>query len=235
MVSHRYAETRFLEASEQLDVSRLYRDFALNYLALLPVDRSARCLDLGCGLGFFLDWLGSLGYSNRQGVDISGDCVEATAKRHPAELVSDSREFLEARAGHWDLIVVRHVIAHLEYRETIPLLSAIYRALAPGGRLLLETFNGALPTATYTLANDFTHRQMFTEASLRQVLRLGDFEIVEVRPGRNVRSGARAALYGAARALYERWLRVTFLLERGAGNNPTTFAKFLVAIGDRPK
>ena len=229
----RYLETRFLDANRGVDRSRLRRSLADTYDGLLPADQDARILDLGCGLGYFLDYLEAAGHGNRLGIDISSDCARVSGERHPVRHVTDVRRFLSDSAGEWDLVVMRHVIAHLARAETVEFIGLVSTALKPAGVLLVETFNGALPTALYTWANDFTHQHVFTEASLRQVLLLGGFDRVEVRPADPALSGWKGGAYAAARALYVRWLKLKFLLERGAGNNPTIFSKFLLAIATK--
>lgn len=98
-------------------------------------------LDLGCGRGEWLEYL------REQGIDALGvddnEAMLATCRERGLNVVaSDALAFLEQQAPH-SLAGASafHLIEHLPYRTMLALFRAAYRALAPGGCLIIETPN----------------------------------------------------------------------------------------------
>ena len=115
--------------------------------------------DLGCGRGEWLSLMKAEGWAVR-GVDSSEQSVlEATEQGLDVEL-GDLVEALEAcpenaLAG----VTAFQVIEHLPFARITSLMFAAYRALLPGGILLLETPNPEnLQVATYSFWMDPTHQ-----------------------------------------------------------------------------
>lgn len=115
--------------------------------------------DLGCGRGEWLALMAAEGWAVR-GVDSSEMAVaEACAQGLDVEL-GDLVEALEAcpenaLAG----VTAFQVVEHLPFSRIAALMHAAFRALVPGGILLLETPNPEnLQVATYGFWMDPTHR-----------------------------------------------------------------------------
>ena len=115
--------------------------------------------DLGCGRGEWLALMAAEGWAVR-GVDSSEVAVaEAHAQGLDVEL-GDLVEALEAcpesaLAG----VTAFQVVEHLPFSRITALMHAAFRALVPGGILLLETPNPEnLQVATYGFWMDPTHR-----------------------------------------------------------------------------
>ena len=83
-----------------IDYSRYYRRYhddsdrhfgealgcaAAKLAPLLPTDRKARILEIGCGMGFALGALQQLGYADIEGVDADGGQIAAARRRHRSE------------------------------------------------------------------------------------------------------------------------------------------------------
>jgi len=159
---------------------RVWGDY---FRALLPTDKHARLLDLGCGYGSFLYFLRKEGYANVLGVDASPEQIAmAQTLAIPGAVRGDCREFLENRAEGYDCITAFDLLEHLTKDETLALLRAAHQALAPGGLLLLKTPNADGPFGAKVLYSDFTHEQAFTPRSIAQVLSATGFEQIEVLP-----------------------------------------------------
>lgn len=228
-----YLSTRLNDANTQVARAHLARAAAYDLAPDLPADRTAPILEVGFGTGLLLDHLKEAGYTQLQGIDVDAECVESCQARHAVQLTADPEAFLRSRPGAYRLILLKSVLAHVEPDRVVPFLEALHGALQPGGTVWLETFNGSLPSAPYTHANDFTHRRSYTEYSLAQVLRLARFDTVQVRGGDMGVTGLKGRAFLALRQLYFRWVRLTRGLERGFGNNPTIDAKMLIAVGRR--
>src|SRR5690349_3267665 len=127
-----------------------------NYLALLPTDRDTAILDLGCGQGDLARYLSARGYTRVTAVDRDAVAIGAlgalpgvTAK---ASLVSPAT--IPTRRGGWSLIVAKQMLYYFDRREAPGLVRALSDALAGDGRLVVEIFNGALPSGRFTEMKD---------------------------------------------------------------------------------
>jgi SAM-dependent methyltransferase len=152
-------------------------------LADLP--RDARILELGCGAGHVLQLLGEHGFTRVEGVDISAEQVELAVARGISARVADACELLAAHDGEYAAILAFDFIEHFDRSELLELSAAIWRALAPGGRFLLQTPNGEGLMPGQVIYGDLTHLTIFTPGSLEQLLRFTgftDFEFMESGP-----------------------------------------------------
>jgi 2-polyprenyl-3-methyl-5-hydroxy-6-metoxy-1,4-benzoquinol methylase len=166
------------------NIKNIASNYDWNYKDLLPADKNAKILDLGCGLGQFLYWLKAQGYSNFLGVDVSREMLELCRKNVTDKLakINSINEFLRDKNGTYDLIALNDVIEHLPKNEIIEDLEIIKAALKPGGRLIIKTNNLAAITGVRLRYADFTHEVGFTEYSLKQVLLLVGFSSIEIKP-----------------------------------------------------
>jgi SAM-dependent methyltransferase len=98
-------------------------------------------LDLGCGDGTFVVMLQEKGIQ-AVGVD-SDERFLAEAQAQGLDIVNaDVFAFLEtAEPGSFDGIFSAHLVEHLHYTDVIRLIRLAYRALRPGGRIVLVTPN----------------------------------------------------------------------------------------------
>lgn len=137
-------------------------------------------LDLGCGRGEALALLQARGIPAR-GVDLSASMVAECRKKG---LDADERDLLEAleqsAEGSLGAIVSFHVIEHLPPEILDRLVRLAWRALRPGGILLLETPN---PLSVVVAARNFwldpTHRRPVHPESLKLSFELAGFDPVE--------------------------------------------------------
>ena len=228
-----YLSSRLALANSELDERRIERDIELNIAPHLPGNREAQILEIGFGLGSFLDFVAAAGYRRYEGVDVDPECFELVSQRHPVQLVESASNYLTGKEQFYDAIVMRNVIAHLGRHQAVELTSRCRRALSVGGIFVLQTFNAALASGSYTLANDLTHRVAYTEHSLRQLLLLGGFDVISVRPVRPAMGRLRGRLFALLRAVYCHGVRARYAVERGLGGNPTIYSKELIAVATK--
>lgn len=206
---------------------RIYRD-------LLPTDRISRVLDLGCGMGHFLNFLMAEGYQDILGVDIGSEQVKAARQVTPnVKLVGDSIAFLKNERECWDCIVMKDVIEHVPHSKVVATFGACRQALRPGGRLLIETGNLASFSGVYLRYKDFTHESGFTEDSLAQVLRAGGFNQIMIQSTDGGIISPRALPRFLLQHLWHLALRTIYWIERGPGLVPHHLDKLLVAVAIR--
>jgi len=157
------------------------RTFRHYYGPLLPRDKNARILDVGCGYGAFLYFLKTEGYRNIEGVDISQEQIDTAKKLGLDNVVcEDALSFLQARPETYDCIVAIDFLEHFSKEEVLDILHAIFQALKPGGRLIIQTPNADGPFAGRYRYCDFTHEFALTATSARQILEAVGFRKVQI-------------------------------------------------------
>jgi O-antigen chain-terminating methyltransferase len=146
------------------------------YLRLLDdLERGAPILEIGCGSGGLLAYLGQRGFSNALGIDISAEQVELARKRGVRAERVDVFEHLAEYADAFDAIVAVDVLEHFGRDELLQLAHLMFRALRPRGRLLIQTANAAGLFPRQVIYGDLTHLTVFTPESLSQLLRAEGF------------------------------------------------------------
>jgi SAM-dependent methyltransferase len=230
-----YRATQFsaLNADESADRTP---EFDADYAGLLPQSPAARILDVGCGMGHFLQYLRIRGYQNIVGIDISPDQVAfcRSRKLENVELVEDVFGYLERHAGTFDLLNMSDVIEHFTKDEIVRLLLVAKEALNSGGRLIIRAPNIAGICGLYGRYIDFTHEIAFSEQSLRQVLLATGFQDIMVR-GNRIATLLRPKrlLFILARQIWFFILRFIYTIEVGT-DRPTIYAKNLIASATKP-
>ncbi|GJL49234.1 class I SAM-dependent methyltransferase [Candidatus Nitrospira salsa] len=147
----------------------------------LPQSLQAKILDVGCGFGGFLFFLRQEGYENVHGVEISHEQVNAANSLGiPNVFAGDLIEYLHARPAAFDCITALDVLEHFRKDETLPLLDAIFQALKPSGRIVVQVPNGGSPFSGTLRYGDFTHEMAFTKTSIQQVLHCSGFSEIAV-------------------------------------------------------
>ena len=66
----------YYKDGNDLDFKKRYVYLDDDYASLLPGNKEAAIIDVGCGMGHFLSYLQSKGYHNIRGVDICDDQVD---------------------------------------------------------------------------------------------------------------------------------------------------------------
>lgn len=129
-----------------------------------------RALDVGCGHGFTLEALASMGYE-ASGIDASEDQVaEAKAAGFAAEVNGDLASWANGRENTFDLVTMYDVLEHVPVNGQLDFLDGAFRILKPGGVLVIQTPNGASPAAGFVRYVDWTHTSSFTTPSLSPLL-----------------------------------------------------------------
>src|SRR5689334_8995946 len=209
-------------------------DYELNVLAHLPVDLSARIIDVGCGWGQFLSWLRSRGYSSIQGIDLGTQQVAQCRKLGlVAEQVTDSAVFLAALPQQFDLVTMHHIIEHVETFEGLALLRSAYDSLRDNGRIIVQTPNMNATSANFSRYIEITHVTGYTDSSLAEALQLAGFKDVVVYGNRTGFRWQPKRLAWLALQKFSRLLWRLMLFAELGSDAPHTLAKNLYAIGTK--
>ena len=185
-------------------------------------DRSARILDVGCGMGYALLTLKHLGYQNVEGIDSDASQVQSSqAKGLHVQQTADSRSFLLGQAGQYDQVLALDLLEHIPHGEQIDFVAALAAALKPGGRLICTVPNANSALAARYHFIDWTHQCSFTEHSLDFLLYTGGFRNIRILPHEKI---ARPKLWwlpvGLSRhywalRLVRGWRRLEMMAELG--------------------
>ncbi|MFQ5351401.1 MAG: class I SAM-dependent methyltransferase, partial [Thermoanaerobaculia bacterium] len=154
-----WRERQYLELEERF--RGVEEEISRRVAVYLPyLERGEEVLDLGCGRGELLALLGERGVSAR-GVDSSDEmirrCREQGLTAENADLLAALEATPEQSLGG---VISLHVIEHLP-SSSLPRLAALaWRALRPGGVLILETPNPmSLVVAARNFWLDPTHQR----------------------------------------------------------------------------
>jgi 2-polyprenyl-3-methyl-5-hydroxy-6-metoxy-1,4-benzoquinol methylase len=182
----RYVQTIFKDAKPS--TLERFEDYARYYKKtlspFLPENREAHILDIGCGFGHLLYFLKKQGYMNHFGIDIGEEQIEICRQLVTAnvETASDVPVYLSGQPEKYETVFLFDVLEHIDDEDIFPLLDAIRTSLHAGGRLIISVPNAACFPNLITLYGDLTHRRLFTELSLKQLLLASGFSTVKVFP-----------------------------------------------------
>jgi SAM-dependent methyltransferase len=146
------------------------------YLPLLAgLDRTAPVLELGCGSGALLAYLQRRGFSRAFGIDVSAEQVALAERRGVHVEQAEALDYFGRCDAALGAIIAVDVLEHLTRDELVRLAPRLFAALVPGGRLLVQTANGAGLLPGQVIYGDLTHQTIFTPESLGQLLRGAGF------------------------------------------------------------
>lgn len=141
--------------------------------------KSLRILDYGCGYGQVLLALTRAGYNDVYGCDIDKAAVAECQKNNLNVSITSSCPQGKIFEHSYDVIILSHVVEHIEKRKTISFLQEIKKLLAPNGKLLVAVPNAQGNTGCYWAYEDWTHTTLYTSGSLYYVLKSAGFNTVE--------------------------------------------------------
>jgi len=190
-------------------------------------------MDLACGWGRGLQYLKDQGYVHITGVDISHEAA-AIAR----QVVSDVRQedvlqFLKATRDTCSLIIALDIIEHFRKSEILEFLDGCYRVLKPGGRLILQTPNGASPLFGTMAYGDMTHEWFYTPAQLLALLKNVGFAESQVRECGPYIHGLSSMVRWCVWQLVSGSLCIWNLAETG-GNDNNVFTRVFLATAVKP-
>lgn len=200
----------------------------------MPASPDSEILDVACGIGYAVEMLRNAGYSNAHGIDVSESQVEIATARGLPVVQADVFEYLKDIDAPLDAIVASDFIEHLDRDELFDFLERAWRALKPGGRLIVKTPNASCLFGARSRYLDLTHELVFTEKSLRAAFTASGLTPLVVTGERirpfTVKGWIRWLPATLVRMLWKAYL-ISELAEEGFGI-PTEFN--LIGVAERP-
>jgi 2-polyprenyl-3-methyl-5-hydroxy-6-metoxy-1,4-benzoquinol methylase len=194
--------------------SAMYQDFIERFL----IRRSGRLLDMGCGLGFFLQAMAQYATWETYGCEISPVAVRYARETLGLTNVICSRlEEADLPLRSFDLITMWDVIDHIPRPD--PLLRRCHALLREGGICFMRTPNIIVqlprarlkqllwrrqPGVAYLQARDHAHH--YSMSSIRKLLERNGFsrvQFVHLRPTQAVPDGNNRARRRAKNVCFE--------------------------------
>jgi len=176
------SRSQLMRINENAYIQRI-KFYKKRFKGILPIDKKSKILDIGCGEGFFLYYIKSIGYNNIIGVDISSEQV-AIAKKYLGDvnvLEIDFIDYLANTEDSFDFIILDNVLEHFRKEEVVNILKLIFNKLNKEGRLVIFVPNGGSPWGMPLTYIDFTHETVFTPQSMIQILNTIGYKIILIR------------------------------------------------------
>lgn len=171
--SHRGSESVILQK---------FSAYAPELEELKRINGNLPVLDLGCGRGEWLSYVQKAGLAAR-GIDLNPVMV-AAAKEHGLDVtVSDLIAALKTMEdGSCKAVTSFHVAEHLPFETLFQAVGESWRAITPGGLLIMETPNPEnILVGSHTFYHDHTHRNPLTPSSMEFLLRFWGFRNVRIK------------------------------------------------------
>jgi len=141
------------------------------------VPPSAHVLEIGAG---YCEWINNVAAAGRVAVDIWPDVARYAAPGVTAAVLDASRELGTLGAAMFDTVLASNILEHFEPAVAASVVNDIADLLKPGGRLIVIQPNFRYASKRYF--DDYTHRAVFTDVSLPNLLRAHGFDIERVAP-----------------------------------------------------
>jgi SAM-dependent methyltransferase len=137
----------------------------------------AGVLEIGAG---YCDWINNVAAATRVAVDIWPEVVRHADPGVNALVLDASRDLPTLGTAAFDVVLASNILEHFEPGVTASVVDDVARLLKPGGRFIVIQPNFKYAAKHYF--DDYTHRSVFTDVSLPNLLRAHGFAIDRVDP-----------------------------------------------------
>ena len=140
------------------------------------IPQSAHVVEIGAG---YCEWINNVAAARRVAVDVWPDIARYAGPGVEAKVLDASCELLTLGASSFDAVLASNILEHFEPGVASSVVDDIGRLLKPGGRLVVVQPNFRYAAKHYF--DDYTHRSVFTDISLPNLLRAHGFRIDRVQ------------------------------------------------------
>ena len=164
----------------------IVRDFSIKQKLNLikQYHRDGKLMDLGCGLGYFLNGVKLDSTFDGLGVDVSDDAVEYVKRTFNLDVKNES-ELDNLEKHSFDIITQWHVLEHVHFLNER--MQQLHRLLSQNGTMFIAVPNSKSKDAE--MYKEFwdgydvpRHLYHFNQKSLKILMEKHGFEIIEVKP-----------------------------------------------------
>ena len=150
---------------------RVIADYLAEYIPM-----TAQVLEIGAG---YCDWINSVRAARKLALDVWPELPNYTASDVQPVVHDLSAGLPTWNAFSFDVVLASNVLEHFEPDMVSRLVSSIYTILRTGGRFIIIQPNFRYAYRHYF--DDYTHRSIFTDVSLPNLLRSHGFAIESVQ------------------------------------------------------
>ncbi len=167
---------KFIGNEDTSNIISDYRAYKKRYLPLLKnYNYDSSILELGCGSGYFLQFLKLEGFNNLYGIDISEQQIEKAKQKGLNVDAENVFEFFK-EDKKYDVVFALDFVEHFDKNELQDLFAGINKILNHNGILIVRTPNGQGINPQKIIYGDLTHLTILNPNSLIQILRLENFQ-----------------------------------------------------------
>ncbi len=141
------------------------------------VPPNGHVLEVGAG---YCDWINNVAAARRVAVDIWPEVARFASPGVEAVVLDAARDLGRFGAASFDTVLASNILEHFEPGVAASVVDDIGRVLKPGGRLVIIQPNFRYASRQYF--DDYTHRSVFTDVSLPNLLRARGYRIDLVQP-----------------------------------------------------
>ena len=150
---------------------------------ILPSNKDAKIVDLGCGFGTFVKPAIDAGYKNVSGYDISQEQIKVAHQLGIKNVHCIDIDSFFAKNEKVDVLVGLDIIEHFTKDELMDFLTKAKKCLNPGGKIILRTTNMDAPHTSLFAYGDISHETFLNKSSALQVMSSIGFSDTQVYGG----------------------------------------------------
>jgi SAM-dependent methyltransferase len=134
-------------------------------------------LELGAG---YCEWINNVSAARRVALVIWPDVARFAGPGVESVVLDAASELPTLGASRFDAVLASNILEHFEPAVAASVVEDVGRLLKPGGRFVIIQPNFRHASKQYF--DDYTHRAVFTDVSLPNLLRAHGFQIEHVQP-----------------------------------------------------
>jgi SAM-dependent methyltransferase len=141
------------------------------------VPREAHVLEVGAG---YCQWINAVQAARKVAVDVWPELPRHAAPDVQPIVLDATRELPGLGLGQFDVVLASNVLEHFEPDVAAGVVRDMAGVLRTGGRIILVQPNFRYAWREYF--DDYTHRSIFTDVSLANLLRTHGLQIIDAQP-----------------------------------------------------